>query len=97
MPGEGDAVKKIHRSVPDVPQNIADQGCDILERYFNRYGVTRALHLPEDAKLSLLQELQAFYAVELPQGWIEKAAARAQQRSWLQRGIAWFREVMGID
>jgi hypothetical protein len=90
-------VKKIHRAVPDVPQNIGDQGCDILERYFNRYGVTRALHLPDEAKVSLLQELRAFYAVELPTDWLEKAMARAGERSWWQRFTDWWREMLGID
>lgn len=90
-------MKKIHRAVPDVPQNIADQGCEIVERYFNRYGVTRALHLPEQAKVDLLHELKAFYAIELPQAWVEKAMARAQQRSWWQRFRIWLRELVGLE
>ena len=90
-------MKKIHRMVPDVPQAVADQGCEILERYFNRYGVTRALHLPDEAKVSLMQELRAFYTVELPQGWLEKAMAQAQYRSWWQRMLLWVREVLGLD
>jgi len=90
-------VKKIHRSVPDVPQGVADQAADILERYFNRYGVTRATHLPDPAKLELMDELRGFYTVELPQGWLEKAMLRAQQRSWWQRLVTWFREVLGLE
>lgn len=90
-------MKKVHRSVPDVPQGVADQAADILERYFNRYGVTRATHLPDPAKIELMHELRAFYAVELPQGWLEKAMLRAQQRSWWQRAITWVREVLGLE
>ncbi len=90
-------MNKVHRSVPDVPQAVADQGADILERYFNRYGVTRATHLPEPAKLEMLRELRAFYSVELPQGWLEKARQRAQQRAWWQRMAIWFREALGLE
>ncbi|NLC59189.1 MAG: hypothetical protein GX774_20320 [Armatimonadetes bacterium] len=90
-------MKKIHRAVPDVPQHIADQGCEILERYFNRYGVTRALHLPEPAKVELLHELRGFYSVELPQTWLEKAMARAQHRSWWERFVVWLREAVGLE
>ncbi len=90
-------MKKIHRMIPDVPQHVADQGSDILERYFNRYGVTRALHLPQDARVDLLRELRAFYAVELSPEWLEKATARAQQRSWWQRFMMWWRELLGLE
>ncbi|MBI3948497.1 MAG: hypothetical protein HY321_21470 [Armatimonadetes bacterium] len=90
-------MKKIHRAVPDVPQAVADQGCDILERYFNRYGVTRAMQLPENVRVDLMHELRAFYTVELTQEWLERAIARANQRSWWQRFLIWWRELLGIE
>lgn len=90
-------MKKIHRAVPDVPQHVADQGSEIVERYFSRYGVTRALHLPEEAKVNLYQELRAFYSVELTPAWLEKAMARAQQTAWWQRALLWLRSMLGLE
>lgn len=59
-------MKKVHRHVPDVPQNIGDRGTEIVERHFQAYGVKRAMDLPEEGKVHLLREMQAFFATELP-------------------------------
>jgi hypothetical protein len=61
-------MKKVHRHVPDVPQGLADRGTEIIERYFNAYGVKRASDLPEEGKVRLRRDLQHFFAAEVPQG-----------------------------
>jgi len=59
-------VKKIHRHVADVPQNVADRGTEIVERHFQVYGVKRAIDLPEEGKVHLMREMRSFFASELP-------------------------------
>jgi hypothetical protein len=77
-------VKKVHRHVPDVPQNIADRGTEIVERHFQAYGVKRAMDLPEEGKVHLLREMQAFFAAELP-GQGEVALPRSPMARWWDR------------
>jgi len=60
-------VKKVHRHVPDVTQGVADRGTEIVERHFQAYGVKRAMDLPEEGKVHLMREMNAFFATELPQ------------------------------
>jgi hypothetical protein len=77
-------MKKLHRTVPDVPQEIADRGTEIIERHFQAYGVKRASELPEEGRVHLYREMQQFFAAELPHG----AAARATRggiAGWWER------------
>jgi len=77
-------MKKLNRHVPDVSQGIADRGTEIIERYFNAYGVKRANDLPEEGKVRLYREMQQYFAAEMPGGvetppslpWWERAAQR---------------------
>src|SRR5438045_452370 len=41
-------VRKVHRQIPDVPQNVADRGTAVIERHLAAYGVSRARDLPEE-------------------------------------------------
>jgi hypothetical protein len=77
-------VKKVHRHVPDVPQNIADRGTEIVERHFQAYGVKRAMDLPEEGKVHLLREMRSFYATELPRH-SEAIAPRSGPAAWWDR------------
>jgi len=92
-------MKKINRLVPDVPQPVADNGADILERYFNRYGVTRALHLPPHARVELAADIGGFFTVELTPEWVEKQRAREammRRQPWA-KVVIWFRELVGLE
>jgi len=77
-------VKKVHRHVPDVPQNIADRGTEIVERHFQAYGVKRALDLPEEGKVHLMREMRAFFAAELPKQ-SEVVVPRSALARWRER------------
>jgi hypothetical protein len=77
-------VKKVHRHVPDVPQNIADRGTEIVERHFQAYGVKRAMDLPEEGKVHLMREMKAFFAAELPRQ-SEAAVPRSGMAWWWER------------
>jgi hypothetical protein len=59
-------MKKVSRHVPDVAQGTADRGTEIVERYFNAYGVKRASDLPEEGKVRLHREMQCFLDEEAP-------------------------------
>jgi hypothetical protein len=61
-------MKKVNRYVPDVPQRVADRGTEIVERHLAAYGVSRAMDLPEEGKVKLLRDLQAFFGREIPEG-----------------------------
>ena len=61
-------MKKVNRYVPDVPQRMADRGTEIVERHLAAAGVSRASELPEEGKVRLVRDLQAFYRQELPEG-----------------------------
>ncbi len=70
-------MRKIYQSAPDVPQAIANKAIEIIERQFAANGVRRAEELPEESKVRLLRELQAFFASEFPPNVRgEKKAAR---------------------
>jgi hypothetical protein len=75
-------VKKVHRNVPDVPQNIADRGTEIVERHFQAYGVKRAMDLPEEGKVHLMREMRNFYATELPRQSEVAVPRSAMFRIW---------------
>jgi len=77
-------VKKVHRHVPDVPQNVADRGTEIVERHFQAYGVKRAMDLPEEGKVHLMREMRSFFATELPKHG-EVAKPRSGVAGWLER------------
>jgi hypothetical protein len=77
-------VKKVHRHVPDVPQNVADQGAEIVERHFQAYGVKRAADLPEEGKVHLMREMRGFFAAELPRAG-EVAVHRSPFARWWER------------
>ncbi len=68
-------MKRHHWWIPDVPQYVADRACDVLERYLNRYGVTRLEHLPGEAREALVIELHQQLSEDLPQRWQEVAQA----------------------
>jgi hypothetical protein len=74
-------VKKVHRHVPDVPQNIGDRGTEIVERHFQAYGVKRAVDLPEEGKVHLLREMRGFFASELPNSG-EATTPRSSLARW---------------
>ena len=61
-------MRKVHRQIPDVPQNVADRGTAAIERHLAAYGVSRARDLPEEGKVYLRHELQKFFADQLPDG-----------------------------
>jgi hypothetical protein len=82
-------VKKVHRHVPDVPQNVADRGTEIVERHFQAYGVKRAMDLPEEGKVHLLREMRGFFATELPRHG-ESAMPRSAAIRWWERVRAFF-------
>jgi len=82
-------VKKVHRHVPDVPQSIGDRGTEIVERHFQAYGVKRAMDLPEEGKVHLLREMQAFFASELPTQ-SEVALPRSPMARWWERARRFF-------
>lgn len=65
-------MRKIYPSVPDVPQAVANQATDIIERHFAANGVKRAEELPEESRVRLLRELQGFFRSELPPRMIGK-------------------------
>jgi hypothetical protein len=73
-------VKKVHRHAPDVPQQVADRGTEIVERHFQAYGVKRAMDLPEEGMVHLMREMRAFFAAEVPDH-----GAAAEPRSTLAR------------
>jgi len=77
-------VKKVHRHVPDVPQNVGDRGAEIVERHFQVYGVKRAADLPEEGKVHLLREMRSFFATELPRQ-SEASAPRSPIIRWWER------------
>jgi hypothetical protein len=77
-------VKKVNRHVADVPQSVADRGTEIVERHFQAYGVKRAMDLPEEGKVHLLREMQAFFAAELPSHG-EAALPRSAMARWWDR------------
>jgi hypothetical protein len=77
-------VKKVHRHVPDVPQAIGDRGTEIVERHFQAYGVKRAMDLPEEGKVHLMREMQAFFAAELPNPG-EAPVQRSALARWWER------------
>ena len=77
-------MKKIHRHVADVPQNIADRGTEIVERHFQAYGVKRAIDLPEEGKIHLMREMRTFFADELPRH-AEPSAQRSPLGRWWDR------------
>jgi len=82
-------VKKIHRHVADVPQNVADRGTEIVERHFQAYGVKRAMDLPEEGKVHLMREMRVFFAAELP-GQNELAAPPGGLAGWWERVRRYF-------
>lgn len=61
-------MKKVNKYVPDVSQKLADAGTEIVERHLANYGVSRAADLPEEGKVRLMRDLQAFFQRELPEG-----------------------------
>jgi hypothetical protein len=76
--------------VPDVPQQVADRGTELIERHLSAYGVTRARDLPEEGKVYLRRELAGFFAAELPGGIPPPPHARGWRRWW--NGLSrWFR------
>jgi hypothetical protein len=83
-PSEELIVKKVHRHVPDVPQNVADRGTEIVERHFQAYGVKRAMDLPEEGKVHLMREMRAFFATEIP-GHGEVVAPQSWLARWRDR------------
>lgn len=77
-------MKKVHRHVPDVPQQVADRGTEIVERHFQAYGVKRAMDLPEEGKVHLMREMRSFLATELPTRG-EVAVPRSSLARWWDR------------
>ena len=61
-------MRKVHRQIPDLPQDVADRGTAVIERHLAVYGVSRARDLPEEGKVYLRHELQNFFAEQLPDG-----------------------------
>lgn len=59
-------MRKIYQSVPDVPQVVANKAVEIIERHLTAVGVRRAEELPEENKVRLMRELQAFFMAEFP-------------------------------
>ncbi len=59
-------MRKIYPSAPDVPQVLANRAIDIVERQFAADGVRRAADLPEESKVHMMRELEAFFLSELP-------------------------------
>ena len=82
-------MKKVNRYVPDVPQNTADRGTEIVERHLAAYGVSRAMDLPEEGKVHLARELQGFFAGEFPDGLRLLNPSDVGWRGALKRGWLW--------
>ena len=59
-------MRKIHQSVPDVPQAVANKAIDIIERHFTTNGARHAGDLPEESRVHLLRELESFFRLALP-------------------------------
>ena len=59
-------MRKIHQSVPDVPQAVANKATDIIERHFTTNGARRAEDLPEESRVHLLRELESYFHIALP-------------------------------
>lgn len=59
-------MRKIHQSVPDVPQAVANKVTEIVERHLSASGVRRAEELLEESKVRLMRELQNFFMMEFP-------------------------------
>lgn len=83
-------MRKIYQSAPDVPQAIANKAIEIIERQFAANGVRRAEELPEESKVRLLRELQAFFASEFPPNVRGEKAARYSQ-GFFASVLNWFR------
>jgi hypothetical protein len=82
-------VKKINRYVPDVPQRVADRGTEVVERVLAAYGVSRAADLPEEGKVRLARDLDAFFTRELPEGMSMLDPSDVGWRGAIKR--CWFR------
>jgi hypothetical protein len=61
-------MKKIFPDTPDVSQGVANRGVRIIERHLRLHKVDRAKDLPEEAKIRLLRDLQAFFDAESREG-----------------------------
>ncbi|MDH7481260.1 MAG: hypothetical protein QHH26_04680 [Armatimonadota bacterium] len=85
-------MRKIFQFAPDVPQSVANKAIEIIERQFAAYGVKRAEDLPEESKVRLLRELQAFFADEFPPDIRDKKATRHSQGIFRQL-LNWLRSL----
>lgn len=74
-------MKKIFPETPDVPQNVANRGVRIIEKHLRMHKVDRAKDLPEEAKIRLLHDLQAFFDSELREGG-NKGGSSSQRGFW---------------
>lgn len=75
-------MRKVFRYMTDVPQGVADRGTELIERHLAAYGVSRAMDLPEEGKVSLAHQLDNFFAGELPGGLPERRPWHALRPLW---------------
>jgi len=74
-------MKKLFPDTPDVPQGVANRGVRIIEKHLRQHKVDRARDLPEEAKVRLLRDLQAFFDSEMGEGG-KGGTGTAKRRFW---------------
>ncbi|MFN3653289.1 MAG: hypothetical protein ACK47B_27220 [Armatimonadota bacterium] len=82
-------MKKVNRFVPDVQQQVADRGTELVERHLAAYGVSRAADLPEEGKVRLMRDLQRFFDEEYPDGLALLDPSDIGWRGALKRAWLW--------
>ena len=81
-------MRRIYQSAPDVPQAIANQAIEMIERHLVANGVRHAEELPEESKVHLLRELQRLFESRLPQ--VTRGSEGAQGKGGASHRISGF-------
>jgi len=76
-------MKKLFPETPDVPLGVANRGVKIIEKHLRMHRVDRAKDLPEEARVRLFRDLQAFFESEMGEGG--KAGAAGRDRGFWAR------------
>ncbi|MBI2844053.1 MAG: hypothetical protein HYX78_11695 [Armatimonadetes bacterium] len=75
-------MKKLYPDAPDVPQGVANRGVRIIEKHLRLHRVERAKDLPEEAKVRLLRDLQAFFDSEMDEGGTKRGSSTGKRGFW---------------
>ncbi len=77
-------MRRLYAWSSEVSQVDANQGVGLVESHLCRFGVSRAMELPEEARIRLLRDLRIYFkAIETDDEFeVQKALYRLKQISW---------------